>query len=122
MNILWLILSILAILFGAFLFVYGEFDDSPGGQLLGLIVTIAGIVGGIKSKNKKFFIYSVLVLVMLTVFFVRIYTMELGFTTPENIKEFNESKPYCWGLDISLGRSESIADASKQSLCIGLLK
>jgi hypothetical protein len=44
--------SILAILFGAFMFVYGGFDDSPGGQLLGLLIIIAGIAGAIKSKKK----------------------------------------------------------------------
>ena len=45
-------LFVLAILFGAFMFVYGEFDDSPGGQLLGLLAVIAGIVGIIKGKKK----------------------------------------------------------------------
>jgi hypothetical protein len=44
--------SILAIVFGAFMFVYGEFDDSPGGQLLGLVAVIAGIVGVIRSRKK----------------------------------------------------------------------
>ena len=43
---------VLAILFGAFMFIYGEYDDSPGGQLIGLIVVIIGIVGLIKSKKK----------------------------------------------------------------------
>ena len=43
---------ILAILFGAFMFIYGEFDDSPGGQLLGLLAVIAGIAGIIKSRRK----------------------------------------------------------------------
>ena len=47
-----IIYSILAILFGAFMFVYGEIDDSPGGQLLGLLVAIIGIVGVIKSRKK----------------------------------------------------------------------
>jgi len=42
---------VLAILFGGFMFVYGEFDDSPGGQLLGLIVVIIGIVGLVKSRK-----------------------------------------------------------------------
>ena len=45
---------VLAILFGIFMFVYGEYDDSPGGQLLGVIVAIIGIVGLIKSKKKTF--------------------------------------------------------------------
>ncbi len=44
--------SVLAIVFGAFFIVYGEIDDSPGGQLLGLLAVILGIVGVIKSKKK----------------------------------------------------------------------
>ncbi len=48
-----IIISILAILFGAFLFVYGEFDDSPGGQLLGVVAVILGIAGIIKIRKKK---------------------------------------------------------------------
>ena len=36
------IYSILAISFGIFMFVYGEIDDSPGGQMLGLIAAIIG--------------------------------------------------------------------------------
>ena len=37
-------LCILAILFGVFMVVYGGMDDSPGGQLLGLLAIIAGAV------------------------------------------------------------------------------
>ena len=48
-KIFWFIL--VAVL-GAFLFVYGEFDDSPGGQLIGLLAVIIGIVGIIKSVRK----------------------------------------------------------------------
>ncbi len=44
--------SVLATLFGAFFVVYSGIDDSPGGQLLGLVVVIAGIVGIVKSKKK----------------------------------------------------------------------
>ena len=36
------------------MFVYGEIDDSPGGQVLGLIVVIIGTAGIIKSKKKNF--------------------------------------------------------------------
>lgn len=43
----------LAILFGVFMFVYGEIDDSPGGQLLGLLAVIIGIAGVIKSRKKN---------------------------------------------------------------------
>ncbi len=52
MNKVKILYFILAILFGAFMFVYGGFDDSPGGQLLGLVAIIAGIVGIVKNKKK----------------------------------------------------------------------
>lgn len=42
----------LAILFGIFMFVYGEYDDSPGAQLIGVILVIIGILGLIKSRKK----------------------------------------------------------------------
>lgn len=35
------------------MFVYGGIDDSPGGQMLGLITIIVGIVGIIKNKKKS---------------------------------------------------------------------
>ncbi len=48
-----IVIFILAILFGVFMFVYGGYDDSPGGQLLGLAVVVVGVVGIIKSKKKS---------------------------------------------------------------------
>lgn len=53
MNKTKLAFSILAILFGAFMFVYGGYDDSPGGQLLGFLLVVAGVTGVVKSKKKK---------------------------------------------------------------------
>ena len=52
MNKSRIIYSIFAISFGIFMFVYGEYDDSPGGQLIGLLAVIVGIIGLIKSKKK----------------------------------------------------------------------
>lgn len=52
MNKKRLALSILAIGLGAFLFVFGGYDDSPGAQLLGLLIVIAGITGAVKSRKK----------------------------------------------------------------------
>lgn len=46
------LLSVLAILFGVFMFFYGGYDDSPGAQGLGLIFFILGIVGAVKSRKK----------------------------------------------------------------------
>jgi FtsH-binding integral membrane protein len=47
------ILPVLAIALGAFLIVYGGYDDSPGGQLLGLLMVIGAIVGLIKNRKKN---------------------------------------------------------------------
>ena len=43
---------IMLILSGIFMFVFGEYDDSPGGQLIGVVVVIVGIIGMIKTKRK----------------------------------------------------------------------
>ena len=51
-SILAVLFGILAIAFGIFMVVYGELDDSPGGQMLGLVAVIIGIVGIIKNRNK----------------------------------------------------------------------
>lgn len=48
-----IIFFIFAIAFGVFMFVYGGYDDSPGGQLLGILAVIGGIVGMMKSRKKK---------------------------------------------------------------------
>ena len=42
---------IVLILLGVFVFIYGGYDDSPGAQLLGLIMVIGGIVGLIKQRK-----------------------------------------------------------------------
>ncbi len=52
MNKIKILCFVLAILIGVFFFVYGGIDDSPGGQMIGLIVVIIGIVGVIASKKK----------------------------------------------------------------------
>ncbi len=53
-KLIKLALFVLLMAFGAFLFVYGGYDDSPGAQGLGVLVFIAGIIGIIKSqKNNK---------------------------------------------------------------------
>lgn len=52
MNIIKILALITLVLFGGFMFVYGEYDDSPGGQLLGLVLVIIGIFGLVKIKKK----------------------------------------------------------------------
>ena len=51
MNKIKLICFVLTILFGGFLFVYGEIDDSHGGQLLGLFLFIVGIIGIFRKRK-----------------------------------------------------------------------
>jgi hypothetical protein len=53
MNIGKVILSIVAIALGVFLFIYGGYDDSPGAQLLGFLVVLAGVVGLIRMKKRS---------------------------------------------------------------------
>lgn len=48
MSIVKTLFSIIAIPLSVLMFVYAGIDDSPGGQLLGVIVGISGIVGIIK--------------------------------------------------------------------------
>jgi len=52
MNKIKALSFVILILFGIFMFVYGEYDDSPGGQLLGLLAVVVGIIGVIKSRKK----------------------------------------------------------------------
>jgi len=53
MKIVKLIGCIFAILFGIFMWVYGGYDDSPGGQGLGLLAVIGGSWGLIRMRRKK---------------------------------------------------------------------
>jgi hypothetical protein len=50
-----IIIGLLALTsFGVFLVVFGEGDDSPGAQGLGLIIALASLWGVVRSiKNKK---------------------------------------------------------------------
>ena len=52
MDKIKILLIVLAILFGGFMFVYGEIDDSPGGQLMGLLIVIISVVWVLRSKRK----------------------------------------------------------------------
>lgn len=53
MKTLKLLLCLFAIMFGIFIFVYGGMDDSPGAQLLGLVVFIIGVVSIFKNRKKN---------------------------------------------------------------------
>jgi len=46
------VVLIIVILLGLFMFVYGGYDDSPGGQGLGLLAVIIGITGMVKRRKK----------------------------------------------------------------------
>jgi hypothetical protein len=46
-------LAILVLSFGVFMVIYGGYDDSPGGQLLGVLIAVGGICGAIRSYKRK---------------------------------------------------------------------
>ena len=48
-----IILFILLILLGILLFVYAEYDDSPGGQLIGLVLGIVGTIGLVRNRKNR---------------------------------------------------------------------
>lgn len=50
MNKLLILVSILAVAFGIFMFVFGGYDDSPGAQGLGVLAVTLGIVGVVKGR------------------------------------------------------------------------
>lgn len=52
MNWIKLTISIAAVLLGAALVVYGGYDDSPGGQLIGVLIVVAGIVSAFRSRKR----------------------------------------------------------------------
>ncbi len=51
MTIRKILYFIFAVTLGVLMFVYAEIDDSPGGQLIGVVVAISGIV--VLFRNKK---------------------------------------------------------------------
>ena len=53
MKIIKILSFVVLVAFGAFMIVYGERDDSPGGQLLGVLAVFGGIAGAWKSRKKK---------------------------------------------------------------------
>jgi hypothetical protein len=53
-RIIKIIFFVLVILLGIFLFIYGGYDDSPGCQLLGVLVSASGVWGIIKNRNKNY--------------------------------------------------------------------
>lgn len=46
---------ILLFAFGIFLFVFGGYDDSPGAQLLGLVVAVSSVVAGFRRDLAETF-------------------------------------------------------------------
>lgn len=48
-----ILIYFILVLFGIFMFIYGGYDDSLGGQLLGLIMFCFGIYGFIRLKKNK---------------------------------------------------------------------
>lgn len=48
-----LALSALAVAFGIFMFFFGGYDDSPGAQLLGVVLAALGVWGFYKARKNR---------------------------------------------------------------------
>lgn len=46
-----IILSIFAILFGIFIIIFGGYDDSPGAQLIGLLIVLIAVFKAVKRRK-----------------------------------------------------------------------
>lgn len=53
MKIIKVVGFLLLVILGAALVVFGEGDDSPGAQGLGLLVAVGGVVGIVKTLKGK---------------------------------------------------------------------
>jgi len=51
MNITRILCLVISLPLGVFLFIFGGYDDSPGAQLLGVLVAIGGIWLAVRSKK-----------------------------------------------------------------------
>ena len=49
MKYVAVLVALLAVALGLMAIVYGEADDSPGGQLIGVAFVVAGIVLGVRA-------------------------------------------------------------------------
>lgn len=50
--------SVIAVVFGVLIFIYGGYDDSPGAQLIGLILFTIGIIGLVNIREIKMVLQS----------------------------------------------------------------
>ncbi len=53
MTLTRIIVSLAAILLGGFLVAFGGMDDSPGAQLLGVVIILSTIVTAIRNRKKS---------------------------------------------------------------------
>ena len=53
MKIIKILALIIVVSFGVFMFVYGEYDDSPGGQVLGVLVVVIPTIFLIRARKKS---------------------------------------------------------------------
>lgn len=51
MKYLKIFLNFLILAFGVFIFIFGGYDDSPGAQLLGVLIFAYGVFRIVRKKN-----------------------------------------------------------------------
>lgn len=74
------------------------------------------------NKNLKYPLIVLVVLAILSLFFVRTYTSSPGFVTQEAAEAFYNNAKKCLGFSVLLNAEQMAADAPGKSLCIGYLK
>lgn len=64
----------------------------------------------------------VIVIALVAVFWPKPFTSSPGHVTAEMYREFEATKPTCYGFEYLTNREATFADAPGRSLCFGWLK
>ncbi len=72
-------------------------------------------------KIKYIILIFIISFIILSIFFIRIYTSSPGFVSEESAKIFFKNSPKCKGINFPLDKEATYSDAPGRSVCFGLL-
>ena len=85
MNKIKILCFVLLVLFGVPMFVYGGYDDSPGGQLLGMVMVITGLWGLAKFLTKTIVIVLIIFIVLSTIGLINFVSNRFGLNEGKTV-------------------------------------
>ena len=85
MNKIKILCFVLLVLFGVPMFVYGGYDDSPGGQLLGMVMVITGLWGLGKFLTNTIVIVLIIFIVLSTIGLINFVSNRFGLNEGKTV-------------------------------------